>query len=130
MKKWINNNKFDDPCYGGSGYVSIENGTLIFPVTDIDNAPHVCGYVYKVHEKSNGSFNGTARSNESVTTKYVWEKVAQLTTKDDPAFEEARHHAVSIQNGIVFTGRMDPDFYGQGSGYGKVFFHDLQNILI
>ena len=106
-------------------YLSLNNDVLAVTVTDREDNAEVCGFVYKVSRKNVHSSNSNTTSNTTTNMKdnhegLTWEKIATLKTTGYPVTDRY-HHAISIQENFVFTGRVD---YNR-NGVGMVFVHDI-----
>ena len=112
-----------------------------------DEHSDVCGIAYKLssekaedNDNNNDNNNNTSSSNNSNNyndgiifnivhdEKYGWEEVATLKTIGQPLhLPPEANIAVSIQDGIVYTGRTGVHHH-YGGGPGVVFVHDISNI--
>ena len=104
-------------------FVSLQNGILAATFNDRHHNPEVCAYVYKLsssnHSNSNNANNNNNNNTVSNKTKHKWKKVATLKTNGVAITYAQYHSAISVQDGLIFTGRVDR------RGYGMVFVHDI-----
>ena len=108
---WFNNGKHSVP--GEISLVSMQNDVMVATLRDVEKHPDVCGVVYNLTTINNNN-----------NSNVIWEEFARLTTKGDPVTSDRqRHWAVSIEESMIFTSRLDE----LGEGVGKVFLHKLPN---
>ena len=114
--KWTKNGRFIVPGSDGESTVSLQNDTFAATVNLNKHLQdrEVCGYVYKL----SNSNNHTSVSNN---IRYNWKKVATLKTNGVPTTDTQLQSDIRVQDGLIFTGRMDWQRYG----HGTVFVHDI-----
>ena len=126
---FVENGQLEVPGASGAvyyGFITITWGTMVVTVTDKENNPEVCAYVYDL---GHGRKTGKVESNNNTNDKdnysniiYRWDHIATLKTKGEPLKSDYQSHAsVVIGNGKVFTGRVN----AFGEEKGVVFVHDL-----
>ena len=122
---WINNGQFSLPT--GYPSLSMEKDTLVATLSNHDNHPTLCGYVYKLsidnNNNNNNENNNDNSDNGNADGIVQWKHNATLTTRTDLITGD-QDQTVSVEGHYVYIGRWG--IYPHS--VGKVFVCDTSNI--